>query len=212
MKIQKRRIMEYLKKNLWNIILGMIIVTACMPFVLAARYAIFTTDDFYFLDTMTHMAGDNWFEKSCNGVKFYYNQWQGTHISTFLILFLNPLHIDSYFVLRFILIFLIVSAVFGLFFACTGIIKYCSVNDKYVFSIMVLILLPTISYREFSDLCFWYTGAMAYLMPIVCMLWGVGFLFLAERKKRPCVFIVSIFFFVMMAGGVLQVVRLLKLQ
>ena len=189
-----------LKKIVWILLSIMV-----MPFLRAASLANFRADDFNWLNYIS--SEGNPVAVSLRYAAYTWKNWQGTFLSSFLVPLLSPLNRYSYVQLRIILIALILLSVAGLFFSIREILRHFRMNISPVY-LFALILMPMLSYREYYDIYIWYTGAMVYLVPVICLELGVTLLLRSKDKKKTSSYIGALLFLAAMTGGNIEVTGL----
>lgn len=105
--------------NNWSIIriiLWIMTISICVPYLWAARYAIFAQDDFSFYNSVVVRDGASWIAKVTIETIRSYKQWQGTYVSFFLSSLFSPLQFYSYRFLRLLLLGMLLVSIAGVFF------------------------------------------------------------------------------------------------
>lgn len=199
---------KILEQRWGRILIWGMLIAICIPYIRAACYAVFRADDFCFYFTNSNQAGISNIVKAWDETMIKYKEWQGGYVSTFLLYLLNPLHIYSYSLLRGFLVFMCISALIGLLFFMYVLVDYVGIDRKYALYITAVFLVPILSYREYTQIYLWYTGAMAYFLPSILLLYGLAFLLLGRKTKKMKWYVLSGIFLYLMTGCVLEVVGL----
>lgn len=204
MELFKRR--KFSLHTVFKVVIYGMVLGICIPSFLAVSMAVFRTDDFANYNTLVNADGENYFIKCIHETIRFYKSWQGTYISSFLIALFNPLRTYNYNLLHVILGVILFLAIGGLVFLVKAIIECYGGKKEYILYILGLILLPFFSYREYQEVYLWYTGSMAYLLPMAFLLFGVAFLLYGCKTGKRIYYVLSGFFMFFMGGGVLEVV------
>ena len=159
-----------------------------------------------------NMVGDNLFVKSINAMKDTWLTWQGTYTSVFLLYFINPLSSFSLTRLRAILFLIVLSCIVGLVLVINMILDYLAIQKKYSIYFLNLLVMPMLLSKEYGEVYLWFTGALVYLLPVFFMFFGLTCLLLGNKYNKLLYYFIAGIFYVLMGGGVLQVVGLGVLQ
>lgn len=174
------------KRNILLYSAVLIVVIACvLPYVAAARYAIFHYDDFYFYDDTMNQIGDTYFHKAIAQCKDTYTTWAGDYMCTTVQVFLNPFrwgYENAYAVNRLLLMGWVISTAAAAVWAFIETDKSLKLGGKGLLFFAV-IFIPFVSYRSFSEIYAWFVGSAAYLLPLFFLLIALALMFRAERKK-----------------------------
>lgn len=189
-----------------RIILWIIMITICIPYLGAARYAVFKADDFADYNWCLVEEGNSWFSKGLNACISTYMGWQGTWSTNFFRIVCNPLQFFSYRLLRVILIGTVLVSLFSIIFMSRTLLEYFRIGKKNTVYFMAFFLIPLLSYRDYKEIYLWYNGATIYLLPVFFFAVAFFFLLSGEMKKKRVYYILSTIFMVLMTGGVLEFV------
>lgn len=201
---------------------GFVIVLNCLAIVFmvfiitaSAGYTVLLGDDFTHgvRVGVYHVSLPRYFIASLQYMKEIYLDWQGTYFAMFLQAFLSPI---NNFGLAQLKIVMIINALFffsSLFGALWAAFHFIFKDNKMlcvrltVFSIILFSILDT---NVFSEIFFWYSGAVSYSMPFSFMLMAVMFFLLSNydglTKVKSNIFaaLAALFFF-FASGGSLTV-------
>lgn len=207
----RNKIMAYMKNKvsaglIFRIMIWVIMIAIYLPYLFAAKYAIFKADDFSgYVAYMVH-PGNSFFEKCLNCYTDTYMNFQGTWSSEFVYTFFNPIHLYSYSLLRAMLIGTAVATLISLFLMMHIAMEYFNIGRKNAVFFIGLVLIPLLLFRDYTEIYLWFTGMAVYLLPLLFFCIGFSFLLLGEMKNRRLFFFLSAVFMVLMTGGVLEVV------
>lgn len=201
------------KIEIIQIIIAIIILLFCLaPLFLLAQFAVPITDDF--------ANGYSYFQEYDNKLGFAiseginysamrYNTWQGTYLSSFLS-FCNPfnfygiagLHIafDCIIILYVVSVFLAVHSVMRYYFGCKKFSVTLWVYTSFIFL--------TTQLFNLTETIYWYTGAVAYIVPFsICLLALVLFIYAyrSDGKKMIIYLILSCVLAAAGCGGSLNI-------
>lgn len=201
----KKSVREMLSQIEWyRLIIWCVVILICIPFLRATCYAVFRADDFS--NVLILDSGESYMATVWNRTISCWRTWQGTYASCLFLYFLNPLNHFSYSVLRTILFILALLVIVSFFFFISTAIDYFGIERHRYIYIVAILLLPMLSYREYTEVYLWFTGAIVYLLPVVFLLFGFSFLFLGKKTGKMYWYVLSALMFFLMAGGVLEVV------
>ena len=195
-----------LRKCVIKAALLLIIVAALAPFMIAARYAAFHSDDFSFYNGTIEILGGSYFIKSVRRAWQVYNVWQGTYTTNLLNCLFNPLNGYSYAVLRLELIACLALSFTSTYFLCREINACFKLGDKTLL-VFAIVFLPILLYTDYNEVYLWFVGAMAYQVPMMLLAFALAFMLRCKRKKRNSIqaMLVSAVLMLGMAGGVLLI-------
>lgn len=201
----KKNVREMLSQISWyRMILWCVVILICIPFLRAACYAVFRADDFS--NVLIVDSGESYLSAVWSRTVSCWRTWQGTYASCFFLYLLNPLNHFSYTLLRVILFILALSVIVSFFLFISTATDYFGIDSHHNIYIAAILLLPMLSYREYTEVYLWFTGAIVYLLPIVFLLLGFSFLFLGKKKGKVYWYVLSAIMFFLMSGGVLEAV------
>ena len=132
-----------LKKRIFKAVLLVIIAAAFVPFVIAARYAVFQADDFAFYLGTIEMPGESYLIKSFRHAFQVYREWQGTYTTNLLNSLFNPL-------LRLGLIACLALA-FTSAYLLSREINACFALGDSTLPIFAIVFLPILLYRDYNE-------------------------------------------------------------
>lgn len=194
------------KRNILLYSAVLIVVIACLlPYIAAARYAIFHYDDFYTYDDTIKQAGDTYFQKSIAHFKQMYMTWQGTYTYDWVSSYFDPLrwgYENAYTINRIFLmggLLLTAAAALWTFIEADKSLKLGGKGLLF----FAVIFIPFVSYRSFCEIYAWFVGAVNYLMPLFFLLTALALMFRADRKKSVPLAVLACISCFLAAGGVL---------
>lgn len=194
-----------LKKRIFKAVLLVIIAAAFVPFVIAARYAVFQpSDDFSFYLGVMRMPGENYIVKAVRFTLELYPLWQGTYTTNLLNCLLNPLSVYSYAMLRLELMMCLLLSFLAVYLLCREITACFSLGDKTLL-IFAVVFLPILLYTDYNEVYLWFIGAMAYLVPMMLLIFALALMLRCKRKGKTSAMILSALLMLGMAGGVLMI-------
>ena len=125
-----------------KVLIMLICIAAIIPFVVAARYAVFHGDDFAICLKTQTMSGSTHFIRSLQTAQNSYMTWQGTYLANIMNPFFNPLLDYSYAWLRiFCMSGIVATFVCALFFAYQLDKSLClGGKTVYIFALLVYFL------------------------------------------------------------------------
>ena len=191
--------------GIFKLIIWIIVIAAVLPLLRASSLATFRTDDFSFalLCYGSKASIAELVKTAFRMTAWSWKNWDGNFATDFIQFLINPLNWYSYRALRAILVFLDLLSVGGLFFFVRSLIKHFKLDVVPIY-FFALVLFPLISYREYFDIYLWYTGAIAYMLPLIGMEFGICLLLKWADSKNAVYIIFSGIFIVIMAGGCLE--------
>ena len=139
-----------LKKRIFKAVLLVIIAAAFVPFVIAARYAVFQADDFAFYLGTIEMPGESYLIKSFRHAFQVYREWQGTYTTNLLNSLFNPLNGYNYAMLRLGLIACLALA-FTSAYLLSREINACFALGDSTLPIFAIVFLPILLYRDYNE-------------------------------------------------------------
>ena len=194
-----------LKRRIFKAVLLVIIAAAFAPFVIAARYAVFQpSDDFSFYLGVMRMPGENYIVKAIRFALELYPLWQGTYTTNLLNCLLNPLSVYSYAMLRLELIMCLLLSCLAVYLLCREMTACFSLGDKTL-PIFAVVFLPILLYTDYNEVYLWFIGAMAYLVPMMLLIFALALMLRCKRKGKTSAMIFSALLMLGMAGGVLMI-------
>lgn len=118
-------------------------------------------------------------------MKEIYLDWQGTFFSMFLQAFLSPVNNFGMVQLKIVMIvnaLLFFTALFGVVWAVTGFVLRENNSAHMRVTIFSIILFAILDADIFTEIFFWYSGAVSYSMPLSCALLAVMCLLVLNRQ------------------------------
>lgn len=150
---------------------------------------------------------------SLDYMKELYLDWQGTYFSMFLQALLSPINnlgmgqLKAVMILNALLFF---AALFGVVWVSTGFVLR---EEKAVYirlTVFSIILFAILDANVFTEIFFWYSGAVSYSMPLSCALLAVMCFLLSNResysrRKRILLIVAAAVLGFLASGGSLAV-------
>lgn len=186
--------------------MALLALCAFLPYLAAARYALFYADDFSFVLTLREAAGASHFQRSLSAACGKWLGWQGAYSSTFLMFFLSPTLSYSYGALRALLLALLMGTAGAALLLAVLLCGYLGTERKNGVLIWALVSIPLLSLREYNEIYLWFTGAMAYLLPLMFAFLTPALLLLGKRGRKGLWYVLAGVSALMMSGGVLEAV------
>lgn len=202
------------KTNLWkgaiaalNIILILFMVYTVTA---GAGYTVLLGDDYTHGVRVGafHVPFVQYVAASLRYMKEIYLDWQGTYFSMFLQAFLSPVNnfgmgqLKAVMILNALLFF---AALFGAVWAGTGLILREKEAVHIRLTVFSMILFAILDADVFTEIFFWYSGAVSYSMPLSCGLLAVLCFLLSNNDryshKKRVLFIVLAAVLVFLASG-----------
>lgn len=133
-----------------------------------------------------HVSFFQYFAASLRYMKEIYLDWQGTYFAMFLQAFLSPINNFGLGQLKLVMMLnalLFLAALFGVVWVSLGF----ALGDKKAphirLTVFSLILFSILDADVFTEIFFWYSGAVAYSIPLSCALLAIT-CFLLSNKDR----------------------------
>ena len=201
------------KKSVRNIIMaGSSLVLLYIIFIetWAAYYTVFSADDFSIATAMTPYKESFWayLVGAILYTKKMYLNWQGTYFSMFIQAILNPL---SGFGLPQLRVVMVLNAILYLFSLIFFIIELSNIlwRKDYHLKLLICACIAFIimNSRAYSEIFFWFCGATAYSMPVLCLLISLSFFILSNIANKRKVFytVLAVLFSICAQGGTLAI-------
>lgn len=142
-----------------------------------------------------------------------YLDWQGTYFAMFLQAFLSPLNNFGLPQLKVVMVcnaLLFFAALFGVWWAASGLIWREGRAYGLRLTIYTLLLFAILDAQVFAEIFFWYSGAVAYSLPFSTALLALAALLLSNRggvpgRGRNVCFVLSAILLFLAGGGSLIV-------
>lgn len=177
-----------------------VVLIAFVPFVLAARYTVFSGDDFWIISETLSESGSSYLVKSLQKAWHLFIYWQGDYFCNVLQPLLNPLRAYSYTQLRLTLIAILFLSFVSCLYMSFEIAEFLKIRNKAVY-IFAVIMLPILLYREYPASYLWYVGTVAYQISTILFSVSIGLTLHAIRTDRKPVFIAACIFTFCTVGG-----------
>ena len=219
MKVQGYRDMETKYKSYRNVLIIILncLVILFMVYVITASagYTVFVGDDFThaFRVGVFNVSFFQYFMASLRYMKELYLDWQGTYFAMFIQALLSPLNNYGLAQLRIVMIFNALLFFLALFGAIWMMLEFAVKDSKKLhihMTIFAIILFSILDACVFTEIFFWYSGAVAYGIPFSFMFLAV-MLFLLSNKmcyssaKRTTLAACSAVLLFLASGGSLTV-------
>lgn len=157
--------------------------------VSAARYTVLLGDDFVHgvqIDAF-HVPLFQYLRASWEYMLEMYRTWQGTYFSMFIQALLSPINNFGMDQLRIVMIANAVLLFISFIFALWEALGYLWPDRKMAYVKMPLIaifLFAILDSAIYTEIFFWYSGAVAYSIPLSFMFLGIAFLLMANKKEK----------------------------
>lgn len=174
-----------------------------------ASYVMPAADDFSISADIRkcRLLGEGYFQLALKRIIVSYFTWQGTFVSSFLVLYLAPYVRMGTGGTRLFCVISILLFYGSLWMIIQCVMKYllrCK-RRAVIFFVCALITWLVSNARVMMEVFFWYTGICVYTLPLVLTLLGIRhlikFVFVKERQRD---FVGAVMFGVLACGGVLQ--------
>ena len=188
-----------------------------MVYIIAssASYTVLLGDDFTHGVRVGafHVSLVQYFIASLQYVKEIYLDWQGTYFAMFLQAFLSPINNFGLAQLRLVMIFnvlLFFAALFGMLWTASGFVLKENKALPIRLTIFSLVLFAILDAEVFTEIFFWYSGAVAYSIPFSFLILSIICFLLANRgcyslKKKNIFTVCSAVLLFLASGGSLAV-------
>ena len=203
----------------------MIVVFNCliisfMTYVLVegAGYTVLIGDDFVHGVQVGafHVSFFQYFVASLNYMKEMYMTWQGTYFAMFIQAFLSPINNFGLTQLKIVMIvnaLLLVLSLLGVIWTAFNFVHQGRKMLYVWLTISSIVLFSILDARVFSEIFFWFSGAVAYSIPLSFLLISIIFFLRANtnhegKDKKWCktvCFIMSAIFLFLSSGGSLAI-------
>lgn len=201
---------------------GAVIAANClviffMVYVIAASagYTVLVGDDFTHGVRVGafHVPFFQYFGASLQYMKEIYLDWQGTYFAMFIQALLSPINnfgMPQLKVVMILNVLLFAGALFGVVWTAFDFILKDKKMPHVRLTIFSIILFSVLDADIYTEIFFWYSGAVAYSIPFSFMLLAVMFFLLSNNnsysnKKRKICAVCSAFFLFCASGGSLAV-------
>lgn len=176
----------------------------------AAGYTVLLGDDFtHGVQVGTfHVPFFRYLGASFAYMKEMYLTWQGTYFAMFLQAFLSPINNFGMPQLKAVMIFNVLffcAALFGAVWTALGLLCREKKMPAFRLTVYTLILFSVLDADVYTEIFFWYSGAVAYSIPYSFMFLGLMCLLLLNNdsysKKKKTVLTVPASLFLFFASG-----------
>lgn len=196
------------------IILGSILAITILivPFLIVSFFTLPYSDDFMTAADMHINSAENslYFNKAIKATINYYKNWGGFYFATFMNIFLSPFARWGLNGMR-IVIFLFQILHYIALYALVYEVVYSIYKSKKQEDILPIYTMVIFTYNNLgiqNEVLTWYTGVVAYVFVVTCMLFGTAFFFRGIRTQKKLAFICATVLFFLASGGALNIVVL----
>lgn len=201
---------------------AIVVVLNCLAILLmvyviigSAKYTVLLGDDFC-TGTQVGSSQGSLFQDvimSLSYMKDMYLTWQGCFFSMFIQALLSPINHAGLPQLRLIMIInalLFFSSLFGVIWTVFDFVWKEEKKAGVRLTVFTLLLFGILDTRVFTEIFFWYTGAVGYNFPFSFALFGIMFLLLSNKEKyggkvKNLFTVLSAVFLFLSSGGSLAV-------
>ena len=202
-------------RGIITIINCLVILFMVYVITVGASYTVLLGDDFTHgvRVGVFHVPFFQYFAASLRYMKELYLDWQGTYFAMFIQAFLSPINNFGLLQMRIVMIFnalLFFGSLFGMIWAMSG---YMVKEDREIpirLTIFSVILFSILDADVFTEIFFWYSGAVAYTIPFSFALFAVMFFLVSNNncystRKRVIFAGISAVLLFLASGGSLAV-------
>lgn len=176
-----------------------------LPIIIASAYSFYRADDFSNARVVGIFGEDivKTFVNSLKFTKMRYLGWQGTYTSMFLQAFLSPLNGFGDMQLRIIMVLNAILFVISLRLFIGSVCKSMNISDlsRWAWVIFSLCIIGILGFTSWTQIFFWFTGAVNYSFPMSFGLLGIACMLQAKNKW----YVLSAVFMFLASGGSLEV-------
>lgn len=187
------------------------LITCCLaaltvlPIVIASAYSFYRADDFSNARVIG-IFGEDIVKTFVNALKFTkmrYLGWQGTYTSMFLQAFLSPLNGFGDIQLRIIMVLNAILFVISLRLFIGSVCKSMNISElsRWVWTIFSLCIIVILGFTSWTQIFYWFTGAVNYSFPMSFGLLGMACMLQAKKKW----YVLSAVLMFLASGGSLEV-------
>ena len=169
-------------QRLLNVLALAVTAAAYLPYLFAARYAIFHSDDYAFCVGTLAEPSRHLLLDSLRRAWSSYTTWQGTFVPNLINPLFDPLNWNSYAVLRLILIACLAAVFLAALLLCREICRLHALEGKTGI-LFACLMLPLLAFADYADPALWYVGAMAYMVPLLFLILGLTLTLRALRTR-----------------------------
>ncbi len=176
-----------------------------LPIIIASIYSFYRADDFSNARVIG-IFGEDIVKSFVNALKFTkmrYLGWQGTYTSMFLQAFLSPLNGFGDTQLRIIMVLNAILFVISLGLFIGSVCKSMNISElsRWVWTIFSLCIIGILGFTSWTQIFFWFTGAVNYSFPMSFGLLGIACMLQAKKKW----YVLSAVLMFLTSGGSLEV-------
>lgn len=218
MPVKERRVLEMSRDRRNRIIVACnVLAIFFMVYVTAssAGYTVILGDDFTHgvRVGVFHVPFFQYFAASLSYMKEIYLDWQGTYFAMFLQAFLSPINNFGLVQLKVVMIANALLFFLSLFGTLRAAFMLAGKREKEMhicLTVYTMVLFSILDADVFTEIFFWYSGAVAYSLPFSVMFFGIMFFLLSNNecykngKRRICAVLAAILLF-LASGGSLTV-------
>lgn len=177
-------------------------VLTFIPIMITSAYTFYSADDFSVISDAGRYGTNTIICALKYAVQCYFT-WQGTYTSSFLMVFLSPLNGGGYVWLRAVMISNVLLFGGSLWVFVKGVCRSLNM-DKINYQILFysLCIIGVLAFQGWTEIFYWFTGAMVYSFPMSFCLLGAGIALQSNNIKGICVSALLMFF---SAGGSLEI-------
>lgn len=175
---------------------------ALLPILYICIRCNFMSDDFYDLCDFRRFDG-NIIVAAFSYIEYIYQTWLGTYFAKFLVPF-SPLNIGNVQGLRIMMTLCTLVFVAAFFLFIKSIVHYLGWEENVVYMLSGILLFILFFCNAYPEAFYWFSGCVAYLLPIELGLLGIVGMIYAEEKRRKLLLVLSCICVFLMSGGALQ--------
>lgn len=175
---------------------------AVLPILYTCVRCNFMSDDFCDLVEFRKF-GENIFAAAFSYTGYIYNNWLGTYFSKFLVPF-SPLNLGNVTGLRVMMTLCAVVFLAAFFLFLKAVADYLQWESNVPYMLFGLLTFTLFFCNAYPEVFYWFSGGVAYLLPIELGLLGIAGMIYGEAKFRKGVLILSCIGVFCMSGGALQ--------
>lgn len=197
------------KYNFRSIVYYAIIALLTVPTYILCFYALPCSDDFITATGIREQLelGETYLGIAWRNTQSYYVSWGGFYFAVFLNFFISPFARAGIWGIRIFICIVHLLWYSSLYWLCAVALRFFfKINSrKQILSIYVLLLFAFTNIEVHVETMTWYTGMVAYVLVVVCMIWGIIF-FLNGLESGKLIWIVgaSVIGF-LVSGGALNI-------
>lgn len=196
------------------IIIGIIfvIILLVVPYIVLSFFSLPYSDDFLTAADMHNnfTNSNSYLGKALKTTYEYYKNWGGFYFATFINIYLSPFARWGLNGMRAVIAFFQILHYIALYVLLRETL-YTLFHDKKLEHLLPLYAMIVFVYGNFdiqNEVLTWYTGVVAYVFVITCMLFGAALCFRGIRTQKKVYFWLATFLFFLTGGGALNVVVL----